>query len=231
MDILGGGPPSLLLDHLLVPAGTRLTAQVDSRGSFHLPKSLDFLEELSRFRIHLHVREFYPSIRFSAPNCQISIIPATSPPATTCRVLESLAQLDPSNIERLRLADGDLMLRDGCDFYRALPKMSDLRSITISRCKNLSDFLPFLNSSAAFNLEGLVIDPRVDGEKFNIQNVIELAARRASRGSELKSVKIVIWDKSVQRTAEKLQEHVSHVECSPRVALESDDVDNSDEED
>ena len=232
MSIFGGGPPSLLFDHLLIPAGAKLTTEVDSRGTLHLPKSLDFLDIFSRFKIHLHVRDFYPSIRFIAPDCQISIIPA-NPPATptSCRVLDSLSRFHPLKVERLRLADGNLMRQGGCDFW-VFNRMKDVRTLTISRCTGMSRFFRFFNDSRDCpRLEHLILDPRGDEEKFDIQSVITLAAEKAARGTGLKSVKIVSWDKVVQASASKLQEYVPRVECSPRVALESDDVDSGDEED
>ena len=234
--IFGSGPPSLLLDHLLIPAGAKLSTEVDSRGSLHLPKSLDFLQLFSRFTIHLYVRDFYPSIRFRGPNCDISIVPATSPVAsTTCRVLESLARFDPLSVERLRLAGGDLMRQDGCDVDPVLSRMKEIHTLTISRCTGLSRFFPFINNADLCpKLEQLILDPRADGDKFDIQNIIGLAIRIRRpwwRGAKLKSVRIVSRDQSVQAGAVKLAEHVPHVECSPRVALVSDDVDSSDEED
>ena len=231
MDIFGGGPPSLLLDHLLVPAGAKLTTQVDSRGTLHLPKSLDFLKEFFRFRIHLHVRDFYPSIQFIGPNCQISIIPATSPPASTnCRVLDSLARFDPSGVEGLRLANGDLMRQSGCDLCRVFPTMKEIRTLTISRCTNLSGFFDFfIRNDHCPQMEEFILDPRGDGENFDIRGVeaVEAVARRA----KVKSVRIASWDKAVQASVLKLGQYVSHVECSPRVALVSDDVDISEDED
>jgi len=236
IHIFGGGPPSLLLDHLLIPAGAKLTTEVDSRGSLHLPKSLDFIQEFSRFRIHLYVRDFYPSIRFSGPNCDITLVSAT-PPATptTCRVLDSLAKFDPLNVERLRLAGGDLMQQDGCDLYRVLPQMRHIHTLTISRCTGLSHFFPFISDVGLCpKVEQLILDPRADGGKFDIQHVTGLAAGRVSGtwwGAKLKSVRIVSRDRSMQAGASKLEEYVPHVECSPRVALVSDDVYSSDEED
>jgi len=51
------------------------------------------------------------------------------------------------------------------------------------------------------------------------------------RGEIFKSVRIVSRDQSVQASALKLKEYVPHVECSPRVALASEDADSGDEED
>jgi len=215
MLIFGGGLPSLLLDHLLIPASAKSTTAVDSRESLHLPKSLDFPQLFSGFRIHLYVRDFYPSIRFSGPNCDINIVPATSPAtSTTCRVLESLARFDPSDVERLKLAGGDLMQQDGCDVDPVLSRMKEIHTLAISRCTGLSRFFPFINdANLCPKLEQLILDPRADGEKLDIQNITELAARRASwRGAKLKSVRIVSRDQSVQAGALKLAEYVPHVE-------------------
>ena len=231
MDISWGRPPSLLLDHLLVPTGAKFTMQVDSRGSLHLPESFDFLEEFSRFRIHLHVRGFYPSIQFNAPNCQISIVPATPPTTSNCRVFESLARFDPSNVKRLRLVEGGLMRHDGRDHVRILGRMEDLRALTISHCTGLPRFLPFFDGSGlCMKLEEFILEPRADREKFDIQNVIQLAAKRASLGKPLKSVRIVSWDKSMQASALKLREYVSHAECSHRVTLACGGADSDEEE-
>ena len=145
-------------------------------------------------------------------------------------MLDSLALFDPSKIERLRLAGGDLRLRDGCAISPLLGCMTHLRTLTISRCKNLSDFVHTLDDY--FNcpkLEELILDTRVDGEKFDIQRVVAMAAGRVSKGMGLKSIRIVSRDKFVQTCALKLKEYVLHVECSPRVALASDDIDSGDD--
>jgi hypothetical protein len=109
--------------------------------------------------------------------------------------------------------------------------MNGLRTLTISRCKNLSAFTSSWFGVVSLNLEELILDPRVDGEKFDIQSVTRMAEQRARSGAKLKSVRIVSWDKNVQECVLKLKEHGLHVECSARVALVSDGADSSDEED
>jgi len=231
MDISGSGPPSLLFDHMLVPTNAKLTIQVDPPYSTHIPKSLYTIGKLTGFTIHLHVAEFYPSIRFSGSDGEISIISATPRAITTCRVLESLPLFDLSKVERLRLAGGDLM-RGGCAASQALEFMRRLRTLTISRCKNLSGFIRHLNDfSMCPSLEELVLDPRADGENFNIQSVVATAEGRTITGMKLKSIRIVSRDKFVKTCALLLKEYALHVECSPRVALVSDDTDSGDEED
>ena len=110
-----------------------------------------------------------------------------------------------------------------------LAAVRELCTLTISRCRSLSDFNGrfLVDSHYSPKLEELILDPRVNEETFNIQKVMGVAAWR----NKLKSIRIVSRDKSVQAAASKLGEYVSHVECSPRVALASDDCDSSDEED
>jgi len=225
MDVLGGASPSLFLDHLIIPVGAKLAVD-----ALHPLKSLSSLWELSDFRIDVHVREDCPGIRFGGPNGRISVVPAISRAVTTCRVLESLAQLDPSKVERLRLAGGDLMQQDRCVVCRVLYPMKRLRTLTISHCKNLSRFIPYLDDvSMCPKLEELVFDARIDGEKFDVRRMIRMAETRASMLVKLKSFRIVSRDRFVQAFALKLKEYVPHVECSPRVALVTDDMDSSDE--
>ena len=111
--------------------------------------------------------------------------------------------------------------------------MKFLRTLTISRCKNLSRFMRILDDDLICpKLEELIIDPCTDGEKFDIQSVAGAAAVRARRIVSLKSVRIVSRDKSVQDDAWKVRAHVPHVECGPWVALASGvGDDSSDEED
>ena len=235
LDIVGGESPALLFDHLLIPVGAKLTTQGNQHHSAYLPSSFEQIRDLIGFKVHLHVREFYPSIRISGHTVEINIVPAT-PRATTapntCRVLESLAQFDPPRTERLRLVGGDLLLRDGCALYWVLFAMKGLRTITISRCKNVSKIFGWLDDiDMCPKLEELVVDARADGEKLDTQRMIQMAAKRATMLVKLKSVRIVSRDKFVQTRALKLKEYIPHVECSPRVALVSDAIDSSDEED
>ena len=239
MDIIGGGPSSLLLDHLLIPVGAKLTTQVGSLGPLadgslvdgHLPRSLDNLRNFSDSTIQLHLEEFRPRIRFSGPNGQVTMVPAPPRTNTTHHVLKSLFRFDPSKIERLTIVGGNLEdNHDGCTILGAFIAMKGLRTLIISRCKNLSASIRGVldDNIACPKLEELVLDPRVHGEKFDIQVVVEIAAVRASRGRELKSVRIVSGNKTVQSCALKLEQYVSHVECDLGVAAVCDNDDGSD---
>ena len=240
MDIVGGGPSSLLLDHLLIPVGARLTTQVGplslpAEGSLvngHLPRSLGNLRNFSdSTTIHLYLEEFRPRIRFSGPNGQVTMVPTPPRTNTTHRAYESLARFDTSKIEQLTIVGGDLYDdHGGCTFHRALLPMKGLRTLMISQCKNISASIRNILADDVIcpKLEELILDPRVHREKFDIQVVISIAATRASDGRKLKSVKIVSRDKSVLSSALKLEQYVSHVECDLGVAAVCDNDDGSD---
>ena len=114
MEIIGDGPSSLLLDHLLIPIGAKLTTQVDSLGPLiedHLPKSLDNLRNLSGFTdIHLYATGRYPRVQFSGLNGKVTM---NSVARTDTHVaLKSLARFDTSKVERLEINCNDILSRD-----------------------------------------------------------------------------------------------------------------------
>jgi len=225
MDIVGGGQSSLLLDHLLIPVGAKFA------GPLHLPSSLSRLWELSGFKIHVHVREVCPSIRFGGPDGRINLVPTNPRTTDTCRVPESLARFDPSNVERLRLTGGDLMQQSGRAVRRVFRLMKHLRALTIHRCKHVSHFIPTLDDiDVCPELEELVIDASADGEKIDVRHLMDMAATRASMLVKLKFVRIICRDRFLQASALQLKEYVPRVESSLRTALASDEID-SDEED
>ena len=221
MDVVGGGPITLLLDHLLIPVSAKFA------GPLRLPSPLAGLWELSGFRVCVHVREVCPTIRFGGPGGRINMVPMNPRVTNTCRVPENLALLDPSNVERLRLTGGDPMLRYGRGVRQVLFSMKYLRALTISQSGYISHFITSLNDiDVCPVLEELVLDFRTDGGKPDIQRMMSMAATRASMSVRLNSVRIVTRDKSLQAYASRLEIYIPHVECG-----ENDDVDDSDEED
>ena len=73
-----------------------------------------------------------------------------------------------SSCSRAELAGGDLILRDRCSISPVLGLMTHLRTFIISRRKNLSDFISLNDRFDCPKLEELVLDPRLNGEKFDI---------------------------------------------------------------
>ena len=67
--------------------------------------------------------------------------------------------------------------------------------------------------------EELNLDSCVAGDKFDIPGMIRMAAKRASGGAKLESVRMVSRDRSMHVCALKSKEHALDVECGPRVAL------------
>ena len=238
MAIYEGRPPSLLLDHLVIPVGAKLLLHGDPDGFLigsYLPSSLGNLENLSNFtEILLHVKHYNSHIRFSGPNGKVSIFPQIAQVATTCWALRSLAEFDTSGTKRLEIVRGNLPPVDF--YYRALLPMKDLRTLTLSRCVNPYIFIgalhPDTSSSRALvcpELEELVL--RIDREPFCIDDVIIMAAARASRGAKLKSVRIASQNGFSRADVLELKKHVLHVECGPEVYVASDGSDSSDEDD
>jgi hypothetical protein len=239
MNITGDGSPSLLLDHLIIPIGAKLTIFGASSGPLTenlLPRSLDNLRNLFNFTdIHLHIYEYNPDIQFSGPNGQVRMF---IPPRdnTTCLVLESLDRFDTSKTERLQI-DYGYSPSDG-PLHRALIPMQHLRTLTLFRCASPDIFIhaldPIVHSSGVVvcpRLEELVLVLCPDGETLDIKNVTEMAAARASRGKKLKSVKIISQDESVQIDVLELRKHVSNVDYTPEGDSANDEPDSSDAED
>ena len=223
MHIAGGGPPSVLLNHLLIPVGAKLTTQGEMRNSLiedHLPKCLDNLRNFSNFTtIHLYARE-HPRMEFSGPNGQVSILSITSGVDKTRLVLDSLAKFDTSKTEHLKIDCSSPPTSDPA--YQALLPMKHLRTITLYWYKSPHLFIDALHPCAdpsqvmvCPDLEEVVLMPPFDREIFHLGPFIAIAAARASRGAKLKHVSIVTWHGYSHAEADvlELKKHALHVEC------------------
>ena len=218
-----GGPPSLLLDHLLIPIGTELKT-IGGRLSGDtakdlLPSSLDNLRNLSGFiEIDLHVHGFLPRIEFIGPNGKLCLTPTNIHPDPTIPALVSLAEFDTSKAERLKIFGGYFPTEDY--LYQALLPMENLRVLTLSRCKYVSSFVqalrPGIGSSEVIvcpKLEELVIVLCTKGEAFDIKDVIGVVTARESGGAKLGTVRIVGgWGELDAWGVSELRKHVLHVE-------------------
>ena len=198
MRIEDDNPASVLLDHLLIPVGAKLKIQADMLSPLigvHLPRSLDNLRNLTNFTtIQLHPDGPSPGMKFSGPNGQVDIILTTGSP--TSLLLESLGEFNTSNTERLGIDNGDLPTGD--PLYRALIPMKALRTLSLSRCRNLDIFIRALQP--AISSSEVVVCPKLEQLVFvlhsfetmsSITSVVEMAEARASRGEKLRNVRIV----------------------------------------
>jgi len=220
MDIEADVPCSALLDHLLIPAGAKLTVRAHLSNSSpigeHLPRSLGNLRNLSDFTaIQLYPHEFYQGMKFSGPNGQVNI---TLSDDRTDLIFESLAELDTSKTERLEI-DGGYYLLSRETLSRALLPMKDLRTLTLSRCRYPYTLIYALEPYSS----EVVVCPKL--EEFvlmshpykKIVGVIEMAEARASRGEKLRTLRIVGGLDMVNLDMSELGRYVCNVECGPMV--------------
>ena len=190
LRIFGFQPTSLFLEHLLVPVGAEVETSLPSpRIVDHLPKLLDNLRNISNFAaISVDFNDLGVTIKLTGPNgqvCMHSLVSQSSPSSYY------LAQLDTSKIEGLEISNGDPAPED---FHQALPPMENLRTLTLSSCKNIPSFVlalsPDPDSTSPIvcpDLESLVIHT---DEQFDVESVVKVAAARLSRGVPLKVVRI-----------------------------------------
>jgi len=200
MHTTGGGPSSLLLDHLLIPVGAHLATEVDLPSppiTDQPPRFLDNLWNLRNFTtIRLYGDESFPHMQFNGPNGEVRMSLGTSRVDRTCQVLGSLTLLDTSKTERLEIVSCNPPSSD--PLYRALLPMKNLQILKLTRCRNPHIFVralhPGMRSSGIIvcpNLGELVLKLNIDEEELNIQSVIGTVEARASRGTKLGTVKIV----------------------------------------
>jgi len=228
MDIYSG-PISDLLDHLLIPAGARLTIRVDLPGTpidGHPPKFLDNLGNLSDFTTaRLHGTLMY----FTGPNGEVSIAPVTFKVDETHFSLQHLTQFNTWNTKRLEINCSDFQSIGITQ--QAFHPMRNLCTLTLYLCKSLDIFVHALDPRISPSgdvvcpkLGKLVIEHR---EALYIKDVIGMAAARASIGAKLKSVKIVSWGRTVHSQLDvlELEKHVLHVECGGKVDAAGGDSD------
>ena len=225
MYIHGGG---LLLDHLLIPVGTRLEIWVDQPSSpvrEHLPKSLDNFKNLSDFTtIRLHPGKYYPRLTFSGPNGLVDMVFKTFRDHRTDLALESLREFDTSKTERFEIDGGDLLYEEL--LYQALLPMKDLRTLALLGCNTPQPLIralqPTTSSSEVMvcpKLEELVLVLCLREEVPYIASLIKMAAARASRGEKLRTIRIIEAQCKANLDVSELRKHVWNVEYGPGVRL------------
>jgi len=222
-EIYGSQSPSLLLEHLLIPVGAKVSIDLDSHGpriEDYLPRSLDNLRNFSNFtKIRLHFRNSDVSMQFAGPNGRV-LTNSMSPGAdATSLVAQSLAGLDTSKTKWLEIVRTEPLSED---LRQEILSMENLRTLTISLCENLRSFI--LALAPAPNSTNPVGCPKLEQltfrtkEQFDIETMVEVAAARASRGSPPKSVCVINWGKPVPREGvAELSKHVPQVETSSEI--------------
>ena len=222
MDIGSDCPTSILLDHLLIPAGTKLEIWADSVSSSiweYLPRSLDNLKNFSNFTTtKLHLDRYRPHMKFSGPNGQVEMTFGSSRDNPSGSVFEYLAELDTSNIEQLEINDGRFLAGDL--LYQKLLPMKNLRTLTLSKCRHPDIFISALQPAtgslevvACPRLEELVLALHPHETMSHITSVTKMAAARELRGEKLRTVRIVGGRDAANFDVSELRKHVWNVEC------------------
>jgi len=187
MEVDGGEPSSLLLDHLLIPVGAKLMIHVKSFGTTvedHLPRSLDNLRNLSDF-IDVRVGEPNQHMRLRGLNGQLQM--TTSRNNNICVAVEILARFDTSKTERLEVFNDDCLSRNLPN--QTLLAMENLCTLSLrSHWGNPSAFVDALNPNTSLSnvvvcpkLEELILVLHGNAMESHIERVIEMARARASR--------------------------------------------------
>ena len=218
LHIYGFHPPSLLLDHLLIPVGAKMTTNLDLPGpqiEDHLPRSLDNLRNLSNFTKICLRFEHWVSMIFTGPNGQVCMASMCPRPDATRLVPRSLALFDTSKTKRLEIIKGHLSE----DLRRALLSIRNLQVLTLSLCKDLHSFILALSPDPSpiipipcAKLAGLVFRTE---ERFDIETMVDVAAARALAGAPFKSVRIIHrGELSPEEEVMELRKYVLDVETS-----------------
>jgi len=221
MHIKNDDPPSVLLDHLLIPVGAKLEIEAGFLSSLigeHLPRSLDNLKNFSNFTA---IRLYHTGMKFSGPNGKVKITLRNSRDDPTELTLESLAEFDTSKTERLKIDGGNLLSKE--PLYQALLPMKDLRTLTLSECISPDILIRALKPSTSSSevmvcpkLEEFVLVPyplSFGLGPSEMTSIIEMAAARASRGGKLKTVRIFQRRGTANLDVSELRKYVWSVEC------------------
>ena len=178
-------------------------------------------------------------MQFAGPNGRVLTNSMAASTDAARSVAQSLSMLDTSKTKWMEILRS---VPPSKDLHQALLSLKNLRTLTLSLCKDLHSFIhtlaPVPNSTgpmACPKLEELILHT---AERFNIETMVEVAAARASRGLPFKSVSIISWGELVSREGmRELLKYVSHVESSfensnVNYSVGSEwDLDYSDEED
>jgi hypothetical protein len=220
---------SILLNHLHIPTGALVILQFhlgeDSPIPDHLSRSLDNLTNVSRVTSISLDFSSRMAMRLKGPSGDLYVIgtwAGSDPvPDFDLRVLRSLKMFPISTAERLAITQYDASAdpKTGeSGAYQTLFLMNNLRTLTLTDCLILS-FVLALNPS--HNASNEVMCPRLeevilyiqDQDESYIDELLEMAEVRFSRGAKLSMISIVCpWELIPVEKVFDLRKYVSRVE-------------------
>ena len=191
---IDGDPPSVLLNHLLIPVGARLTVEVDLPSPpirNRPPRFFDNLRNLPNFTTIRLYGSWLPSLEFNGPNGEVIMLPAVDTEEGTDLVLDSLDLFDTTKAEQLEIYSANP--QSSYLPYQALLPMKDLRTLTLYDCGSPHSFIRALDPS----ISGVLVCPKLKilavrpHGMLNIKDIIRMAAARESGGAKLKTFRII----------------------------------------
>ena len=235
LTIIAQPAHSILLNHLSIPVGAALQLEFTYSGrqfpiQSYLPSSNN-LRNLSHFTtVNLRSGSKQKSVRLSGPSGELYVhgnweddeIPVDP---RSGQFFQSLGLFDFSRCQRLGIALVCCQPSSSTQIatwphYELLRSMESLRTLMLSRCKNLP-FISTLNPDK--NPDRTVLCPELeeiilyitDSKEVLVSELLKMAKGRASRGAKLSAITIAVVDATPSVRAKnvlKLREHVSRVE-------------------
>ena len=229
LHIIAQPAHSILLKHLSIPSGALLVLEFgfdseESPISVHLPKDLNSLNNLSSVTsINLSYRPGV-SLRLNGPSGGLYVFGtrtgADTSPVVHHRVLRSLHRFCISVTERFMItaysAPSPLQAEKSPPLQTLL-LMSALRTLILVDCLN-APFISALDPSKTPS--GTLVCPKLEElvlyvknkDWFCINELLEMAKERSSRGAGLSTITIFSSQEFVPAKVLKLRDHVSCVE-------------------
>ena len=223
-----------LLNHISIPAGASITlgfffSGMESPIPSYLPGSSDGLLNLSDITsINLCFGPDRRLLQLSGPSGELQVLGHWSrgrdkPEVGVSPFVRSLSQFYLSGsrwlaIQRYHVGPPTAQsITKGC-VYPTLCSMKNLYSLTLVYCKNLA-FILTLNPKK--NSATIVLCPKlkeitlhIEGpDDLQIDELLEMAEERASRGAKLSTMTIVSMALAPTKAVFQLRKHVSRVEC------------------
>jgi len=224
---------SILLNHLSIPAGASLWLEFTYSGKespipSYLPNPLDRLHNISHITtVNLRLASEQRCVRLSGPSGELYMVgwwtrSGNKPYDGTRTFLRSLSRFDISRTQWLTVM---LYCHPPSSFpttewtiYHTFCSMKNLRTLTLSRCKNLT-FILALNPSK--NPSKTILCPKLEEiilyierpDQFHVDELLSMAKERASGGVKLPAITIVSTEEfAPTKGVFQLRKHVSRVE-------------------
>ena len=200
----------VLLSHLHIPTGALVSLKFKFFGEEspipdYFPKSIDNLNNISHVTsIGLNL-SFGMDMRLQGPGGGLYVLGTWfgrgfTPSILNDRILQTLNKFPISTAERFTLVQRDAPIRPETEestAYQTLSLMNDLHTLTLVDYPNLSFIFalnPDRNASNAVlcpKLEEFVLYIREQEEGSCVEDLLEMAKGRDSRGAKLKTIVIV----------------------------------------